>query len=205
MNTAPIPVGYMINNQGHLVPDDIVKPIDRQRHEIVAEIIKKALVLQDQIKVFKHNCLGDLQAFIDLSAEHYDTKMGGMKGNVTLTSYDGKYKIQRAVGEYITFDERLQVAKELIDKCIHRWSQGARSEIRVLVQDAFQTDKQGKINTSRVLGLKRLDIKDEEWQQAMQAITDSIQIISSKTYVRLYERMGDSDSWQPIPLDIAAL
>ena len=37
------------------------------------------------------------------------------KGNVTLTSYDGKYKIQRAIAEYLHFDERLQVAKELID------------------------------------------------------------------------------------------
>jgi len=205
MNEQTIPAGFMQDSQGRLVPENMVKPIDRQRDEIVTEIVVKAMALQQQIKAFKTDCLGDLQAFIDLSAEQYDTQLGGIKGNVTLTTYDGQYKIVRSIAEYLSFDERLQVAKELIDKCIHRWSEGARSEIRVLVQDAFQTDRQGKISTSRVLGLKRLDIQDEEWQQAMQAISDSIQVTGSKTYVRLYKRIGQSDQWQPIPLDIAAL
>ena len=59
--------------------------------------------------------MNDVQAFVELSAEQYGAKLGGIKGNVTLTSYDGKYKIQRAIAEYLHFDERLQVAKELID------------------------------------------------------------------------------------------
>jgi len=39
----------------------------------------------------------------------------------------------------------------------------------------------------------------------MQAISDSIQITGSKTYVRLYERLGQSDQFMPISLDIAGL
>lgn len=200
-----IPTGYMQDGKGRLIPEAMVKPIDRQRHEIVTEIVTKAQALQSQIQQFKHAALADLQAFVDLSAEQYDVALGGVKGNVQLLSFDGQYKIQRAIAEYLTFDERLQVAKELIDNCIKRWSEGSRPEIRALVQDAFQTDKQGKISTTRVLGLKRLDIADQEWQAAMQAISDSIQVSGSKTYVRLYKRVGLSDQWAAIPLDIAAL
>ena len=203
--TDQIPEGYMKDGKGRLVPLDVVKPIDIERNDTVIDLVKQAYALQSKMKAFKQKSLDEVQAFVDLSAEQYNKKLGGIKGNVQLLSYDGKYKVARSNSEYICFDERLQVAKELIDHCIKRWSEGSRPEIKALVQDAFQTDKQGKINTSRVLGLKRLDIQDKEWQEAMQAISDSTQTLESKTYVRLYERIGDSDQWKPIALDIAAL
>jgi hypothetical protein len=205
MNTTTLPDGYLKDAQGRLVPRELVKDIDLARDELVGELVDKAHKVQQSLTQFKRSALGDIQAFVELSAERYGAKLGGNKGNVTLMSYDGRYKVQRSVNEYITFDERLQVAKELVDECIHEWVQGSRPEIKALVEDAFQTDKQGKISTSRVLGLKRLNIPDETWQQAMQAITDSIQITGSTTYIRLYERIGDSEQFRPIPLDIAAL
>ena len=38
---------------------------------------------------------------------------------------------------------------------MHAWAEGANDNIKALVNHAFQTDKEGKINTSRVLGLLR--------------------------------------------------
>ena len=197
--------GYMKDSMGRLVPIDLVSDIDKQRHETVTELAEKAFAAQKVLITFKQACIDDVQAFIDLSAEKYDKNLGGVKGNVQLLSFDGQYKIVRNISEHLAFDERLQVAKELIDKCIIRWSKGSQPEIQALVQDAFQTDRQGKINTSRVLGLRRLEIDDTEWVQAMQAISDSIQVVGSKTYVRLYKRVGDSEQFQPIALDIAAI
>lgn len=203
--TTQTPEGYKTDSKGRLVPLSLIEPIDQQRDEMVLDIISQAKQLQAHMSKFKEHALSEVQAFVDLSAQEYDKELGGTKGNVQLLSYDGKYKIVRAIAESISFDERLQVAKELIDKCIKRWSEGSRAEIQVLVQDAFQTDKQGKINTARVLGLKRLAIEDHEWQQAMKAITDSIQPTGSKTYVRLYERVGCSEQFKPIVLDVAGL
>ncbi|REM31517.1 DUF3164 family protein, partial [Mycobacterium tuberculosis] len=73
------------------------------------------------------------------------------------------------------FDERLQAAKALIDECIQSWSKSSNVNLKVLVNDAFQVDQQGKISTGRVLGLRRHDIDDEKWQLAMKAIGDSMQ------------------------------
>ena len=39
----------------------------------------------------------------------------------------------------------------------------------------------------------------------MQAIKDSIQSCGTAVYVRVYERVGDSDQYQAIPLDLAAV
>lgn len=196
---------YMTNGQGHLVPIETISQIDLARDELVMEIVAKATVLQREMLRFKEQMMADIAAFVSLSAEKYQANVGGKKGNITLSSYDGRFRVCRRITDLITFDERLHVAKELIDKCILRWSEGSNPQIRALVQHAFQTDKAGKINTSRVLGLTRLDIVDPDWSNAMQAIRDAIQIVCSKSYVTVHERVGEGDNFRQISLDIAGL
>lgn len=196
---------YLQDAQGRLVPKSLIKPIDMARDDLVNELIKDALVLKEAIAKFKAASFADIAAFVDMSAEQYQVNLGGKKGNVTLFSFDGRFKIQFAVSENIQFDERLQAAKALIDECIKEWSQGSRPELQVLVQDAFKTDKEGNLNHGRILGLRRLDIADQRWKNAMAAIGESVQVIGSKQYVRFYERRADSDQYDAISLDMASL
>lgn len=206
MNTKnKVPDGYRADAKGHLVPEALIKPIDRTRDELVYQLAQEARIVSDTLRKFKARVFADINAFVDLSAEQYGVKLGGKKGNLTLFSFDGAFKVQVAIAEHMVFDERLQAAKHLIDECIIDWSQGSCDEIKVLVQSAFQTDKEGKINTGRVLALRRLDIRDEKWKKAMQAIGDSIQVVGSKEYVRIYERIGDTDQYRPISLDMAVI
>jgi hypothetical protein len=209
MNTttqqSAIPAGYLQDAQGRLVPESLIKPIDRARDTLTQELTAAAKKMSDHLAKFKGQVFGDVAAFVQLSAEQYSVSLGGKKGNVTLYSYDGRYKVQVATADNITFDERLQAAKALIDECIAEWSQGSSPEIKVLVQQAFQTDKEGNLNTGRILGLRRLDIKDERWQRAMTAIGESVQVVGSKQYIRFYERLGDTDQYAPISLDLATV
>ena len=200
-----IPEGYRADAKGCLIPESMIKPIDRTRDELVIELAESAKIISDGLRKFKASVFSEINAFVELSAEQYSVQLGGKKGNLTLFSFDGAFKIQVAIAEHLVFDERLQAAKHLIDECIIDWSQGSRDEIKVLVQSAFQTDKEGKINTGRVLALRRLDIRDEKWQQAMQAIGESLQVVGSKEYVRFYERIGNTDQYQPISLDVAGV
>lgn len=198
------PEGYMRNAQGHLVPIEMVKPIDQERDRLVRELVAEAVRLNAELTKTKARVFGDVAAFVALSAEQYGVKRGGTKGNVSLHTYDGRFKLQVATAEAITFDERLQAAKALIDECIQSWSKGSNANIKVLVNDAFQVDQQGKINTGRVLGLRRLDIKDEMWLRAMEAISDSMRVASTKPYVRFYLRNDHTGDYEPINLDVAS-
>ncbi len=189
-NTQTAPE-FMVNAQGHLVPMANVREIDKLRDSLVREKIEKALVLHAELKKFKQEIMQDMSAFVELSLERYSVKHGGKKGNVTLATYDGKYQLQRQIAEYVTFDEGLQAAKALIDECLKRWTEGSSSEIQALVNYSFEVDKKGCINTNRILALRKVQITDERWQLAMQAIGDSLQIVGSKSYVRLYERDDD--------------
>lgn len=207
MDTSSTPTkdGYRANAQGHLIPEKLIKPIDKTRDELVIELVTRAKEVQKIIADFKTQAMQDSRSFIALSAEQYGVSLGGKKGNVTLYSFNGQYLITLQVADRLQFDERLQAAKALIDECINEWAVSSRDEIKVLVQDAFQTDKDGHISTGRVLGLRRHDIKDEKWLQAMKAISDSVQVVGSKEYIRFHERVGDTDKYQPISLNIAAI
>ncbi|OBW96680.1 DUF3164 family protein [Gallibacterium anatis] len=196
---------YWQDAKGNLTPEELVKEIDKERDALVQEWVEKAKALNTEISQFKGGIFGDIQAFVELSAEKYGAKLGGNKGNVTLYSYDGKYKIQRAINDHLQFDERIQAAKMLIDECLNEWSEGSRPELKALIERAFDVDKEGNLNTSRILGLRRVDIKDPRWLNAMQAISESVQVVNSKAYVRVYERIGDSDQYQPISLDVAGV
>lgn len=199
-----IPFGYLRNGHGHLVPSELVSEIDKLRDNLVRELISKAVDLRTLMGDFKADAFGDIQAFAELSAEKYGLKLGGIKGNITLCSFDGRYQIKLSQADVKIFDERLQAAKVLVDACIHRWTEGSRIEIKALVEHAFQTDKEGKISLGRIYTLMQLDIDDEEWLQAMQALRDSMQVVSTKSYLRIYER-NKAGKFDQLALDIAGL
>ncbi|EBC4877356.1 DUF3164 family protein [Salmonella enterica] len=200
-----VPENYWIDARGVLTPVSIIKEIDIERDALIGELVEKAIALNSALSEFKLKSFGDIQAFVDLSAEKYGVKRGGKKGNVTLVSFDGRFKVNRGMQESIVFDERLQAAKTLIDECLISWTEGARPELHALINQAFDVDKEGNINTGRVLALRRLEIDDERWQQAMAAIGESTRVAGSKAYIRIYERVGDSEEYRPITLDLAAV
>lgn len=200
-----VPAGYMRTATGDLRPVELVSPLDMMRDAIVQELVSDARGMAALLAKFKAKTFTDIHAFAAESAAKYGTTWGGKKGNITLTSFDGRFKVVLAASDHIAFDERLQIAKSLVDECINEWAASSRPEIKAIVQQAFDTDKEGKVNVGRILGLQRLDIQDERWQRAMQAIRDGITVSGSKHYVRFYERIKGTDEYRAISLDIAAI
>lgn len=206
MDPVALPGKHRTNAAGHLVPEELIDELDKLRDDSVAAIVRSAQALQQQMAAFKIQTFADIETFMQISAERYNTTWGGKKGNVTLLSYDGRYKVCLAVADRIAFGEQLQIAKELVDKCIHTWTNGSNARVRALIEHAFQTDKQGKINTGRVLNLMSLKIDDDEaWTNAMKALRDSINVVATAKYVRIYERIGKTDQYKQISLDMSGI
>lgn len=202
-----VPAGYMQNPQGHLVPEETIHDIDKLRNDLVIETVRRAQELRQDLTDFKEVVTDDIAAFIQLAAEKYEVKFGGKKGNLSLTSYNGKYKLLIAVSDTIEFDERLQIAKHLVDECIHEWTENSSGDIKALIDHSFQTDKQGNINKARIFSLlnSKIGSDNKKWKNAMEALRDSIKVVSSKSYMRLYERKGAEGKYEQISLDVSSL
>jgi hypothetical protein len=207
MKITEIPKGFRQDAAGRLVPEATIKPIDLLRDETAMRLVTEAKKVSAILKALRETALQEIAAFIELSAIEYNVKMGGKKGNVSLTTFDGRYKIQRANHDCVTFDERLLAAKELIDECLKEWVSvhGVPSGLIVLANRAFRRNRNDEISVSRVLDLRTHEIDDPRWKKAMDIIADSITVNNSVTYIRVYERIGESDQYKQISLDIAGV
>jgi hypothetical protein len=182
------PAGYLRDGAGRLVPLALVKPADLQRDKLVRELFAKFEAMQAACMAFRQCADADIDAHLALVAEQYGVAMGGQEGNLTLSSYDGSLRIQRAVEKSIAFSDEIHAAKKLIFACLADWTDGARDELKVIADDAFRTDAQGHLSVGRILGLLRWSIQDPRWLEAMRAIRDSIRVQSTKDYLRFYRR-----------------
>ena len=194
---------YWIDSRNALVPAELVKPADQLRDELVREIVAASLFMQAQIAGFRDRTFKRVDDFVELLAQQYQAKAGGEKGNVTLTSFDNRLKVEVKVAERIAFGPELKIAKDLADECVLEWSAGSNAHVRALVMKAFDVDKDGEVKTHSLLSLLSLAIDDERWKRAMDAVTASMMSAGSKRYVRIYFRASAKDKWSPIPLSMA--
>ncbi|MBI1408153.1 MAG: DUF3164 family protein [Caulobacter sp.] len=195
---------YRRDAKGALMPDELVNAQDKLEDETVRKVAGYAAELSAQIRRFREHSFDDVDMLLAILAQDYGDLRGGTKGNVTLYSFDGLLKVQVAIADLITFGPQLQTAKSLFDQCMTEWAADSRPEIRGIIQRAFDVDKEGKINRTELLSLLRFEIEDERWLKAMKAIRDSIRVIGTKRYCRIYQRTRATDKWEAVSLDVAS-
>ncbi|WP_341210687.1 DUF3164 family protein [Sphingomonas paucimobilis] len=195
---------YLRDAKGSLVPLASVKAQDLLMDETVREMLAEARELSELIAAFKAQAFEQVRAFQELLAQQYGATVGGNKGNITLLSFDGCMKVQVQVSDLLEFGPELQAAKALVDECLTEWSEGSAHEMRALVNRVFQVDQQGKINHNAMFMLLRVESTNERWQRAMEAVRDSMRVISTRTYMRFYDRPQADAAWRAVSLDMAS-
>ncbi len=190
---------------GRLIPKSQVRGEDELKDKLLGEIVSRWNQAQEALKGLKQWIYEEVEAYLNLLQENYGAKPRKSE-SLTLQDFSGQFRLEIKVAHLIAFDERLQIAKGLIDQCIERWSYGSDPNLVTVIKDAFRVNQEGKVSIPRVLGLKRLSIQDSQWEKAMEAIHDSIIIEQTKKYIRLYQRVHSVEGkWQALPLDLAAL
>lgn len=195
---------YMQDAKGQLVPLNMVKPADLLIDETVRKMMVFAVDLNAQIARFRGHCFDDVGSLQALLAQEYRAAIGGAKGNITLTTIDGTMKVTVQVADQLVFGPELQAAKKLVDECLADWGAGAGDELRAVVNNTFDVDKEGQINRSALFSLMRLAIDDPRWLRAMDALRDSIRVIGSKTYIRFHRRDASDSGWSAVTIDLSA-
>ncbi|KPD10885.1 DUF3164 family protein [Phaeobacter sp. 11ANDIMAR09] len=208
---AKIPDGVvMVNGKKHhtdtrgaLVPANMVKSRDLLQDETARKIIGHAIALSEQVSRFKAHVAEDISLFEEILAMDYGATIGGPKGNKTILSYDGLFKVSVRTADKYEFGPELQTAKALVDECVNDWSDGARDELKVFVTEAFNVNQEGKVSRSALLRLKKWDIEDERWTRALQAIKDAEREVGSATYFHCHRRASTDAPWEAITIDLA--
>lgn len=199
---------YWEDAKGNRVRLSNIKPEDQMKDAVTRDLVDRAKTLQAAMMAFKGYAFSEILTAKELIFEKYGATVGGAGGNISLKSFDGHQEVVVQVAKLISFGPEIQAAKALIDECIEDWAEGANDNIRTLVEDAFQVNREGRIDTGRVLGLRRLNMKgadgetDARWTRAMDAIADAVREDGTKAYIRFYDR---TDGGGAVSLDFAKI
>ena len=87
--SAPCPKGYWRDVKGNLVHERNIRPVDRDMDEVVRRIHGFGGPLSEQMWRFRDHTMGDIAKFAGRVAERYGARVGGRKGNLQLTTFDG--------------------------------------------------------------------------------------------------------------------
>lgn len=199
--------GFWLNAKGEAVHPENVRVTDKIKDELVDKLLVKAKEKQDMLASFKCEASEDIESYFDLLLQNYgvDGRSRSKKGNITLENFSGTAKVQLAMAETLSFDEKLSVAKIKIDEYLEDVTKDAIPDIQTLIKKAFEVDKKGNIDAKRIFALKSYEISDPRWQEAMEIIDESKKVAHVKPYIRFYKRDSIEDSWENVKLDIAGV
>jgi hypothetical protein len=196
--------GNWIDPRGRAVPKNYVKPLDQKRDRTVEKICKDALNLEAKMIEMKKDFINRVNKYIKEVEKTNKVKRQG-KGNVQLTNFSSDRQVEFSMNDVIEFDEKLQLAKSLIDDCIKRWSEGANQNLQVVIDQAFDVDKKGRLNTQGILDLRKLKIKDKNWNRAMLLIGESVRVTGTRQYLVVRTRNSSTDKFKTVNLNFSSI
>lgn len=186
---------------GREIPIKLVKTEIIKQDVVIRRTMDRVISLQKRIKSDKEKLFEELEGYLEFIASKHGLHW---KGNAILLSFDEQYKIEIRFKERIQFGVELQLAKQKIDECLKAWTTDSNANLRAIITEAFQVDKKGEIAKHRILTLRKYNIKDPTWKEAMELIDQAINVTSTKQYVAFYERDA-AGNYNQIVLNFSAL
>ncbi len=190
-----------LDGAGLEVPEKYIKDSDKSRDQLVSRLVGKAKQLNMVITNAKRQMEQEIANYLqDTALREGEEWVGG----TTLWDFSMDQAISIKIAKRWTFDEKLNLAKQKIDKCIESWSAGSDEKIITLVNRAFKVDSKGEVDAREIISLRQYNFTDELWKEAMDLIADSQKVQSTKTYFYFQEAQPDG-KLKSIVLDFAAL
>lgn len=201
------PTTTMTDAAGQSVPIAYVKPYDRLRDRTARRILarwQKAHAVLQRVKV---ETMADIRALQDAASKDAEKgRLGGDKGNVQFSTFDGLATVRLESRTTLEFDERLREAHRLIRQVADELAKASgQPDIAEIINAAFQTSAVGLLQKSRILALLRLKVRHPVWAQAMDLLRESIFARRGRTYLYVDLKADREAKPVTIPLDIAAI
>ena len=194
--------GNWLDDRGRPVPEEYVPASDKKRDALVERTFKKVLKLAEKLAETKIEIVGSIDKYLDELAKENKVREN-WKGNILLQNFDKSLCIERRIDDNIGFDEKLQMVNTIVDKWVAGRLNGIDENLSKVITQAFNIDKQGRVNTAMLLKLLHLEIEDSEWKKAMRMLKESIIVKSTKQSIN-FRRKVKKDSgeiWETVILN----
>ena len=178
----------LLDSDGNKMPTKFIDKHILNRHMLVTELVAEAKEIEEILMKFKAKIASRLDEFNQNMILKSGLDQLKHMGNYTLYNFDKTQQIEVNNHGFITFDERINVAKGLISEYLSEKTQDIDNELMLIINKAFQTDKKGQFDTKRIVDLKDLKIKHPTWKKAMEIIHECTLISKRKKYYNIKVR-----------------
>lgn len=205
INPKQPPEGYMQDPTGNLIRRENVSADKLEADEIVRKYIPRAVDIHRQLVTLKTELTNDIPAFIaKLARDHGVKKMGRIKGNIEMNSFDGTLKLKRSMQDKIQVNANIEAARQLFMQYHSAVTVGADEATKKLIGRAFGSGKENSISVSRLIDIKNIDIDHPLWRQAVEALESALEVHDTASYYLFYYR-GENGEYRPITLQFSAV
>lgn len=194
------------DHNGYEIPVSQIKPLDLLKDKAAVSISAKFSKISVQLAELKEWAFEQADNVYEqqLKVYKFDGKnTDDMKGNFTFFSFDKSIKVEVAIGTKLEFDDKINMAKAMIDEYLTDLVKGQSSDVALIVNNAFVTSR-GRLDHKKILNLFTLQIKAPKWIQAMEILKESITTNRSKKYIKVFERDSQGE-YQIINVQFSAL
>ena len=188
------------------IPYNRINKVERLMERHSAKILREALAVNAKLIVFRDTIetlsMEAYEAFMKAKASKRETK-----GNFTWYNFNRSIKIEVSISEAIQFDDlTIEAAKQKFDAFLDENVTSKNDFVKPMILDAFQTQRNAKLDTKRVLGLMRHEAKinNKMFSEAVKLIQEAIRRPKSKTYYRVWVK-NEAGKYENIELNLSSL
>ncbi|GBR09432.1 DUF3164 family protein [Gluconobacter frateurii] len=185
---------------------DRLKPRELLASDLAEEMIALAVAEQERIRAWKEQRYADIDALLDLILQDYGLRLGGSRGGNTFENHDHTRKVTITVADQKSVNQAIVAAQALLNQILDDMMGTVSADLRKVVNSAFSRHPtSGRISTERILALKRQDFDHPLWPDARKALSDAVEVIGSRTYLRFYMRETSKEGWKNVDLNFSSL
>lgn len=195
----------MLDGRGKMITTGVIREEHLVKHFSVERMFKKVASIENQLGKAKAQIMRELEKYQNWIVK-YNNMEDAKFENLTLANYSNTLQVQmKTNNDIVEFDENLQLAKVKIDSCFARWGEASHQNLKVLVDDYFKVGKKGLVNKNSILGLFKFDMKDTEWDEAMELIKKSIVTRVKRSYIMFRYRDSIEEEWNTKNLNFSSI
>ena len=188
--------------QGRLCPVALFTDVQIARNKLIKQEVSEAKRRANEQSLYHQELIASITEFFRLSAAEHKTKGLGDEEGAAMTSIDGLMKIKLVKAKAATGNEKLMIAKQMLEALVEKRGANIEPFFRTLALSAFETSSTGQMRLDKVIELKGLKCDYPEWLEIKAALDQAIEFVFKKRYVVFYQRESVKDDWQRIPLSL---
>ncbi|MCP1270922.1 DUF3164 family protein [Acetobacter cerevisiae] len=176
-------------------------------NDFAIDMVGDAKALNELMCETKARMYAKVEIYEQQLLDHYKAKKRrNSRGQISACSLDDCFRVDLSIADFRRVTSDFIAAQALMGEVLDDLMEDVNPDIRLLLEAAFVPDeKTGRVNVERLQQVRKVKLSHPRWADVLDAVANSIEVTSSKSYLRFYWRERNDDEWTQIVLQFSKI